>query len=139
MKNYIKSICEIKVPFYDVDLMNVVWHGNYIKYFEVARCEVLDFIGYGYHEMKESGYSWPVIDLQVRYIKPATLGQLLRCEASIVEYENRLKIAYVIYSGDKRITKGHSVQVAVDIKNNEMQLVSPKVLYEKMESAHAQD
>ena len=124
----------IKVPFFDVDLMRIVWHGHYVKYFELARCELLGQIGYGYREMEQSGFGWPVIDLHVRYLKSAMLGQELLCTAKIVEYENRLKIDYEIRcakSGD-RLTKGHSVQVAVSLGENEMQLVSPPIMLEKL-------
>lgn len=124
----------IKVPFYDVDAMRIVWHGHYVKYFEIARCELLNKIGYGYREMEQSGFGWPVIDLHVRYLKSATLGQELICTAKIVEYENRLKIEYEIHcakSGD-RLTKGHSIQVAVSLGENEMQLVSPHIMLEKL-------
>lgn len=132
-KNFSASI-NVKVPFYDVDPMHIVWYGNYVKYFEVVRCELLNSIDYGYREMERSGYSWPVVDLHVRYIKSAILGQVLICTANLVEYENRLKIAYEIHcaaSGD-RLTKGHSVQVAVSLDNNEMQFVSPRILFEKL-------
>jgi acyl-CoA thioester hydrolase len=140
MSKQISAELEIKVPFYDIDPMNVVWHGHYAKYFEAARCEVLDVIGYGYQEMKDSGYSWPVIDMRLRYIKPALLGQSIRCRATIVEYENRLKIDYEIHCAKTGsiLTRGTSVQVAVDLKNREMQLVSPKILFIKMEQADAQ-
>lgn len=128
---------EIEVAFYDLDPMDIVWHGNYVKYFELARCALLDKIGYSYSQMKESGYSWPVIDLQVRYLKPARLGQKLLCVATVVDYENRLKIAYEIRcaKSGERLTKAHSVQVAVDTTKEEMQLISPKILHEKMKVA----
>lgn len=134
MKSLISYDIRLKVPFYDVDPMKVVWHGHYIKYFEQARCALLDVIGYGYREMEMSGYSWPVIDLQVRYVKPATLGQELICTAGIVEYENRLKIVYEIRdaTSGRRLTRGQSIQVAVEMQEREMQLVSPVVLHEKM-------
>lgn len=137
VNNFISAEVEVVVPFFDIDPMNIVWHGHYIKYFELARCAVLDKISYGYSAMKESGYSWPVIEIKVRYVKSATLGQKIICKAKIVEYENRLKIAYEIVNGKsgERLTKGHSVQVAIDMKNNEMQLVSPRIIYEKIEAA----
>jgi acyl-CoA thioester hydrolase len=36
---------ELEVPFFDLDPMNIVWHGNYVKYLEVARCALLETIG----------------------------------------------------------------------------------------------
>lgn len=124
----------MEVPFHDVDMMGVVWHGHYAKYFEIARCELLEKINYNYLQMRDSGYSWPVIDLRVRYIKPAVFGQKITIRADIVEWENRLKINYLIadkFTG-KRLAKGSSIQVAIDMNSNEMCWVSPAVLLEKL-------
>ena len=134
----IKSIhhasVEITVPVHDVDMMEVVWHGHYTKYFEVARCVLLDKIDYNYPQMRESGYSWPVIDLSMRYIKPAMFGQIITVQADIVEWENRLKINYLIIDKltGSRLTKGSSIQVAVDMQSKAMCFESPKILFEKL-------
>lgn len=58
---------ELTVPFHDVDMMGVVWHGNYFRYFEIAREALLNQFNYGYRQMKESGYLWPVVDTRVKY------------------------------------------------------------------------
>jgi acyl-CoA thioester hydrolase len=120
---------EVLVPFFDVDSMNIVWHGHYIKYLEVARCALLDHIGHNYTHMLESGYGWPVIDIQLRYVRGAVFGQRLIVRASLVEWENRLKINYLISDAEtgERMTRASSIQVAVDIESREMQLASPKV------------
>jgi acyl-CoA thioester hydrolase len=130
----IKHSIDILVPFHDVDMMEVVWHGHYVKYFEIARCALLDTIDYNYAQMRDSGYAWPVIDLRIRYAKPAVFGQIITVHAEIVEWENRLKINYQIT--DKltgtRLTKGHSIQVAIDNQTNAMCFESPRVLLEKL-------
>jgi acyl-CoA thioester hydrolase len=120
---------EVLVPFFDVDSMNVVWHGHYIKYLEVARCALLDHIGHNYTQMLESGYAWPVIDIQLRYVRGAVFGQRLMVRASLVEWENRLKINYLISDAEtgERMTRASTVQVAVLIETREMQLASPTV------------
>ena len=125
---------DIQIPFHDIDMMEVVWHGHYAKYFEIARCALLEKINYNYLQMRDSGYSWPVIDLRIRYIKPAVFGQIITVSADIVEWENRLKLDYLIvdkYTGS-RLTKGYSIQVAVDRESKEMCFESPKVLFEKL-------
>jgi acyl-CoA thioester hydrolase len=124
----------IQIPFHDVDLMAVAWHGHYVKYFELARGALLDKINYNYKEMKESGYSWPVIDLRIRYAKPARFGQEIEVVASLAEYELRLKIDYLVRDAvsGTRLTKGHTIQVAVDQRSGELLLGSPPVLYEKL-------
>jgi acyl-CoA thioester hydrolase len=112
-----------------VDMMNVVWHGHYIKYLEVARCALLDHIGHNYTQMLDSGYAWPVIDIQLRYVRGAVFGQRLVVRASLVEWENRLKINYLISDAatGERMTRASSIQVAVHVESREMQLASPKV------------
>ena len=121
---------EIRVPFFDVDSINVVWHGHYVKYLEQARCELLDALGYNYDAMRASGYVWPVIDLHLRYAQPAQFGQRLAVRAELVEWEHRLKINYLILDADsgRRLTRATSEQVAVCLRTREMQLASPSAL-----------
>jgi len=125
---------EIEIQFYDLDPMQIVWHGNYVKYLEVARCALLDKIGYNYNQMKESGYAWPVVDMNLRYIGSAVFGQRIRLRADLVEYESRLKIDYLITdaASGKRLTRASTTQVAVDIVSGEMCFASPDILLQKL-------
>ena len=127
---------EIEIPFFDVDPMMVVWHGHYVKYFELARCALLRSIDYDYPEMQASGYLWPVVELHLRYVNPARYGQRATAQARLLEFENRLKIGYLITdrASGQRLTKGYSVQVAVDAASRELQFVSPRVLIDKVRS-----
>lgn len=125
---------DIEVPFHDVDMMEVVWHGHYVKYLEVARCALLDRFDYNYMQMRASGYAWPIIDMQLRYIRGARFGQTIRVRASLVEWENRLKINYLISDAQtgERLTRAYTIQVAVNIETREMCLASPRILLEKL-------
>lgn len=125
---------DLEIPFHDVDMMEVAWHGHYAKYFEIARCAVLEQIDYNYPQMRASGYAWPVIDLRIRYVKPAVFGQKITVTASIVEWENRLKIDCLITdkATGTRLVKGHSIQVAVEMPAMTMCYESPKILFEKL-------
>lgn len=128
---------EIEIPFPDGDPMGVTWHGNYFRYFEVARCTLLDKIGYGYVEMVNSGYSWPIVDTRVKFVRPTVFQQRILVVATLEEYENRLKISYVITDMDtgERVTKGYTIQVAVENGSSELCFVSPPVLIEKIHAA----
>ncbi len=125
---------EIDVPFHDVDAMGIVWHGRYAKYFEVARCKLLDSVRYNYPEMKESGYAWPVIDLHIRYVQAIVFRQRIRVRVTVVEWENCLKLRYLITDAEtgRRLTKGTSTMVAVDPASQELLLASPPVLLERL-------
>ncbi len=122
----------IEVPFHDVDTMNVVWHGHYLKYFEIARCKLLDQFHYNYNQMRDSGFAWPVIESYVRYAQGIEFAQKIRIRAILKEWESRLKIEYQIFDAEsgKRLTKGFTSQVAVDMSTREMCYQSPQVLFD---------
>lgn len=126
---------EVEIPFHDLDPMNITWHGNYVRYIELARCKLLDSFDYGYQKMADSGYAWPIIDLKLRYIKPAIFEQKIIVSANLVEWENRLKIDYVIrdLASGQRLTKGYTTQVAVNMSTDTMCLQSPDILLEKLQ------
>ncbi|CDL86538.1 acyl-CoA thioesterase [Xenorhabdus cabanillasii] len=128
------SEVELTIPFHDTDPMGVVWHGNYFRYFEIAREALMNQFNYGYREMIKSGYVWPVVDARIKYRKPLQFGQQIRVRATIEEFENRLKVAYQVFdaaSGSKTTT-GYTIQVAVEEKTQEMSFVSPDILFERM-------
>ncbi|MDR6643960.1 MULTISPECIES: acyl-CoA thioesterase [Luteibacter] len=126
---------EVIVPFFDVDSMEVVWHGHYVKYLEVARCALLDDVGHNYVRMKETGFAWPIIDLQLRYAQAARFGQKLTVRADLIEWQNRLKIHYTLSDAitGARLTRASTIQVAVSVPDGEMQLVSPRVFTDDVE------
>jgi acyl-CoA thioester hydrolase len=125
---------ELEVPFEDGDPMGVTWHGNYFRYLERARCALLDRIGYGYRNMVESGYSWPIVDTRMKFVRTTVFQQRIRVVATLAEYENRLKLEYEIrdVATGERVSKGYTIQVAVDNATGELCFVSPKILIDKV-------
>ena len=125
---------EVVPAFFDIDSMDIVWHGHYVRYLELARCALLDRFDYGYTRMRESGYAWPVIELRLKYVRAATFQQPLVVRATIAEWHNRLRIEYVIRDArtGAKVNAATSVQVAVEIATGEMQYVSPPVLRQRL-------
>lgn len=128
---------EVEVPFHDVDIAGVAWHGHYAKYLENARWALMHRIGYGLEQMIESGYGWPVIELELRYLRFSRFRDRLRVRASLVEWENRLVIHYLVFDAvtGERVARGRSVQVAVEIANRELQFVCPPALVDRIVAA----
>jgi acyl-CoA thioester hydrolase len=135
MAQPLQAEVEVDVPFYDVDAMGVAWHGHYVKYCELARCRLLQMIDYDYPRMQESGFLWPVVELRLKYVRPARYGQKVRVRARLAEYENRLKVEFEIVDAQsgERLTEGHTIQVAVEATSGELQFVSPPALLERVE------
>ncbi len=133
-KAYLSTSVDIEIPFHDCDPMNIVWHGNYPRYFEVARCQLLRLFNYDYLDMQASGYMWPIVDMHIKYVGSAKFTQAITVTATLVEYEHRIKINYLITDkkSGSRLTKGHTVQAAVSIASGELQLQSPAILLNKL-------
>lgn len=136
----LKASVTVEVPFHDVDAMDVCWHGHYLKYFEIGRTALLRAFHYDYPEMRASGYLWPIVEAHLKYVRPATYGQRIDVLTELLEYENRLKIGYEIVDSatGTRLTKGHTIQVAVDAATHELQFVSPPVVFERLERVWSQ-
>jgi acyl-CoA thioester hydrolase len=118
---------EFDVAFHDVDMVGVVWHGHYLRYLEDARWALMNRLGHGLDRMLASGYAWPIVDLQARYLKPARFGERLQARASLVEWEHRLVLNYLVTdtASGQRVLRARTVQVAVDGRTGELQFVSP--------------
>ena len=126
---------EVSPAFHDLDPMDVVWHGHYLKYLELARCALLQSFGYDYPQMRESGYLWPIVDLRTKYLRPARYGQRLRVRAELAEWDLRMRIDYLVTDADtgQKLTRAHTLQVAVDADTGELCYATPEVLRRKLE------
>lgn len=118
---------EIKVPFYDVDSMRIAWHGHFVKYFELARCELLDGLGHGYQAMFDSGYAWPIVDMRIRYMRPLRFDQHIRVTATLKQWDHQLKITYRIRDRDSggSLARGYTTHAPVDVNSGELYLGQP--------------
>ena len=105
---------KIKVPFYDLDPMNIVWHGNYVKYMEEARCDFFDKLNYNYTDMYN--------------IKSANFGEELTVKCFLKEIEPAIVIKYEIYSGSEKIFKASTMQIGVNVKTGETLYEAPEKL-----------
>lgn len=126
----IEAAIDVEVPFHDVDLAQIVWHGNYLKYLESARWAVMDRLGFGLKAMLSSGYLWPIIDVQMRCIKATRFQDRLNVRASLVEWESRLTFNYLItqVTSGERVARARTTQVAIQAQTHALQLVTPDVL-----------
>lgn len=80
-----ESVTQVRVRYAETDQMNVVYYGNYAQYFEVGRVESIRQLGYTYKDMEASGVIMPVVDLHIKYLRPATYDDLLTIKTQIRE------------------------------------------------------
>lgn len=110
------------VRFSEVDSMQVVWHGEYVKYFEDGR-EAFgrEYPGLGYLDFYANGYTAPIVDLQLQYISPLTVNDIATIETRYIDTAAaKLCFEYIIHrhSDGALVARGSSVQVFVDNEGN---------------------
>ena len=122
-----QSVYEVKVPFEDIDLMGIVWHGNYMRYMEQARCDLFEKLNYTYIDMKNDSYAYPVAKMKVKYIKPAEFGDVLTVKLDVISIEPTLDIKYTIFNKktEDKIFEATTMQIGLDMTTKETVYAPP--------------
>ena len=131
---------KMKVAFHDLDATQVVWHGNYFKYFNVARFALLDEAGIDLHEFyKANQYLFPIVKTSTKHILPLTLNDEFIFKATVIESRIKLTMDFEIrLMKDGRIcAKARIDQVAVKMPDMEMQLELPKDIRRALENSES--
>jgi len=124
------KICQLKfsVPFHDLDPLQVVWHGNYLKYFDMTRSDLFNKLGVDLYQVYEDmNYIFPITKTYTKHIFPLRFRDEFICQAKLMEAQYKILIHFEI-----RLTKdntlcarGKSEQVAVKLPEMEIMLRIP--------------
>jgi len=88
---------QIRIRYADTDKMGFAYYGNYPKYYEIARVEAFRALHYPYKEMEDGGVGMPVLDMSIKYHKPAKYDDLLTIKVMVPEMPRaRIKFLYEI-------------------------------------------
>ena len=129
-----ESITQVRVRYAETDQMNVVYYGNYAQYFEVGRVESIRQLGYTYKDMEASGVIMPVVELNVRYLRPATYDDLLTIKTQVRELPTDHRIEFhqeVFNEQGKMLTSGKVVLYFLELTTRRKTNM-PEVLREKL-------
>lgn len=106
-----------RVIFGDTDQAGMVYHANYLRWFEAARCELLRERGMSYTEMNRAGVSFPVVEAQARYRRPARFEDLVIVETRVGEVRGAtIRFDYVVFREGEPdpIAEGHTLHACTD-------------------------
>ncbi len=129
-----ESTTQIRVRYAETDQMNVVYYGNYAQYFEVGRVESIRQLGYTYKDMETSGVIMPVVEMHVRYLRPATYDDLLTVKTTLRELPDNHRCEFLqdVYNEQgKLLAAGRVVLYYLDAVNRQKTLI-PAALKEKL-------
>lgn len=116
-----ESTTQIRVRYAETDQMGVVYYGNYATYLEVGRVEAIRSLGFSYREMEETGILMPVVDLHIKYLRPAKYDDLLTIKTQVREMPHH-KIVFhsqILNEAGKILTKSEVTLFFVDAVNFE--------------------
>ncbi|MCP4681904.1 MAG: acyl-CoA thioesterase, partial [Desulfobacterales bacterium] len=119
---------KLSVPFHDLDPAQIVWHGNYLKYFDMARFALFKDAGIDLYEyFIKNKYAFPVIKTSTKHIVPLRYGDKFICKATVVDARIKITLDFEIRLADSGVvcTRGSGDQVAVKMPQMEMQLEIP--------------
>ena len=113
---------KISVPFYDLDPMQIVWHGNYLNYFELARAGLFQRYGvdlYNYYDRTK--IIFPSIRTQTKHILPLRHRDEIICRATLVDANIKLIVDFEIRKAGENVVcaRGRTEQVAVQMPQGE--------------------
>ena len=121
----------LTVPFHDLDPLRVVWHGNYLKYFEIARDRLFGDHGVTLYEFfQEHHYLFPIVRTSSKHVHPLRYGDEFVCRATLKEARAKLVVAYEVRlaADDTLCARGRSEQVAVRADDYSLELQIPAAL-----------
>jgi acyl-CoA thioester hydrolase len=130
----LRTSVDIRVRYAETDAMGVVYHGNYLPWFEIARIALLEKAHLSYRELDAQGFLLPVLEAQLKYIAPARFDDVVTVTATMAELPRvRIHIDYEVSIAGKVITRGHTTHAFM---NREAQAIKPPpVVNERLAAA----
>lgn len=123
----------LQVPFYDVDMLGIVWHGHYLKYFDLARQEIFNRCGLVFDMgEKRPEYAFPIIRTNIKYIHPLRLNDRFEVHARVTECRVKIVTKFEVRLLPDQIlcASGASEQAAIKMPEMEMQFMIPREIQE---------
>ena len=140
--HYASHEIQMTVPFHDLDPLQVVWHGNYLKYFDIARFALFDHCGVDLHEYsKTSGFLFPVTRTSTKHIRPLRYRDHFVVRATVREAHIRIVLDFEIRLADDDTvtTRGRGEQVSVKYPGDELMLQIPPEIENALTIADTHD
>ena len=129
-----ESTTQLRVRYAETDQMNVVYYGNYAQYFEVGRVESIRQLGYTYKDMETSGVIMPVVEMHIRYLRPATYDDLITVKTTIRELtdNHRCEFFQDVYNEQGKLLAAGRVVLYYLEAGTRQKTIIPPALKEKL-------
>jgi acyl-CoA thioester hydrolase len=113
----ITSTTQLTVRYAETDMMGVVYHGSYIPWLEVGRTQLLKEMGLPYRQLEESGFRLPVLEVSLKYLRPARYDDVVTIVTRLNERPLlRIRLEYEVRRGEELLATGYSVHAFIDLQ-----------------------
>ncbi len=113
----ISARASVTVRYAETDMMGIVYHANYLPWFEVARTQLLREQGFPYRQLEADGHRIPVLEVAAKYRRPALYDDTLTIVATIREKPLlRIRIEYEVLRGEELLATGQSAHAFCDLQ-----------------------
>ena len=128
----IQAQAEVVVRYAETDMMGVVYHGSYLPWFEVGRTHLLRQHGVVYRQLEAEGFFLPVLEVGVRYLRPARYDDTITIVTTLREKPIlRIRLDYEVRRGDELLATGQTTHAFID--RNGRPVRPPAVFAQKMD------
>lgn len=111
----IQSRTQVSVRYAETDMMGVVYHGNYLPWLEIGRTNLLRELGLPYRELEAQGYFLPVLEVHVKYLRPAVYDDTVTVVTTLRERPLlRIRLEYEVRRGDELLATAETVHAFID-------------------------
>ena len=111
----IESRTQVTVRYAETDMMGVVYHGNYLPWFEVGRTTLLKELGLAYRRLEEEGFRLPVLEVSSHYLRPSVYDDTITIVTRLPERPLlRIRLEYEVRRGEELLATGHTVHAFID-------------------------
>ena len=119
-----------RVRYGETDQMGYLYYGNYAAYYEIGRVEMLRSLGLTYKSMEEEmGILMPVMNLDMRFVRPGRYYELLTIETTLRELPDTTIVFHVrIFNEKKKLVNGGRVKLCFVDANTNKTVAAPEIL-----------
>lgn len=111
----ITSRAQVTVRYAETDMMGVVYHGNYLPWFEIGRTTLLREMGLSYRKLEDEGFRLPVLEVGAKYFRPAVYDDTVTIVTTLSERPLlRIRLEYEVRRGDELLATGFTVHAFID-------------------------
>ncbi|QED36994.1 acyl-CoA thioesterase [Antarcticibacterium arcticum] len=122
----LKTRTTLRVRFHECDPLQIVWHGNYLKYFEEGREDFGRKHGISYHDAQSKGIAMPIVRSVCEHKLPLKYGDIFEVESTYIDSgAAKILFQYKIFKDEKLVCTGETMQVFLNDKGEMLLSIPP--------------